>query len=93
MQKTFEQIKREIESDFIGSRYEGITATEEQLTEIFGVSVDFEDSKIDDGVTDDDAEDCYVMCDVFSTKDGKFDILIYYGDVTEEIGCVQFRKN
>ena len=88
MEKTFEQIKREIEQEFIGGRYDGETATEEILTEIIGRSVEHYDTCIDDGVDGDETEDCYVMKSCFSTKDDKIVVRIFYGDVTEEIGYV-----
>ena len=88
MKKTFEQIKREIEQEFIGGRYDGVTATEEILTNIVGKSVEWYDSVIDDGVDGDETEDQYVMKDCFSTKDDKIVVRIFYGDVTEEIGYV-----
>lgn len=88
MNKTFEQIKREIENEFIGGRYDGITATEEILTEIVGQSIEHYDTCIDDGVDDDETEDSYVMKSCFSTNDDNITIHIFYGDVTEEIGYV-----
>lgn len=88
MNKTFEQIKQEIEREFIGGRYDGISATEEILTNIVGQSVKHYDTKISDGVDEDETEDVYVMKSCFSTSDSQFKIGIYYGDVTEEIGYV-----
>lgn len=88
MKKTFEQIEQEIEREFIGGRYDGITATEDILTEIIGRSVEHYDTCIDDGADDDETEDSYVMKACFSTKDDSVVIRIYYGDVTEEIGYV-----
>lgn len=88
MKKTFEQIKQEIEREFIGGRYDGITATEDILTEIIGRSVEHYDTCIDDGADGDETEDSYVMKACFSTKDDSVVIRIYYGDVTEEIGYV-----
>lgn len=88
MSKTFEQIKREIEREFIGGRYDGITATEEILTEIIGQSVEHYDTYIDDGVDEDETEDVYVMKACFSTNDSQIKVGIFYGDVTEEIGYV-----
>lgn len=88
MKKTFEQIKQEIEREFIGGRYDGITATEDILTEIIGRSVEHYDTYIDDGADGDETEDSYVMKACFSTKDDSVVIRIYYGDVTEEIGYV-----
>lgn len=86
MKKTFEQISREIRETFVNEVYDGVTYTEEILTEIVGKNVSMYDSKIDDGVDDD--EDNYVMCDCFSTDDNSITIRIYYGDETRVIGCV-----
>jgi hypothetical protein len=88
MNKTFEQIKQEIEREFIGGRYDGISATEEILTNIVGQSVKHYDTKISDGVDEDETEDVYVMKSCFSTSNSQIKIGIYYGDVTEEIGYV-----
>lgn len=86
MKKTFEQISREIRETFVNEIYDGVTDTEEILTEIVGKNVSMYDSKIDDGVDDD--EDNYVICDCFSTDDDSITIRIYYGDETRVIGCV-----
>lgn len=88
MNKTFKQIKQEIEREFIGGRYDGITTTEEILTNIVGQSVKHYDTCIDDGVDEDETEDVYVMKACFSTSNSQFKIGIYYGDVTEDIGYV-----
>lgn len=88
MNKTFEQIKQEIEREFIGGRYDGISTTEEILTNIVGQSVKHYDTKISDGVDEDETEDVYVMKACFSTSNSQIKIGIYYGDVTEEIGYV-----
>ena len=88
MEKTFEQIKREIENEFIGGRYDGITATEEILTEIVGQSVEHYDTCIDDGADGDETEDVYVMKSCFASNDDKIIVRIFYGDMTDEIGYV-----
>lgn len=88
MNKTFDQIKQEIESEFIGGRYEGISATEEILSNIVGQAVKHYDTCIDDGADGDETEDSYVMKSCFSTNDDNITIHIFYGDVTEEIGYV-----
>ena len=93
MEKTFEQIEREIQREFIGGRYDGETATEEILTNIIGQSVEWYDTYIDDGVDDDETEDEYVMKSCFSTKDDKIIVRTYYGDVTEEIAYVSVSNN
>lgn len=93
MSKTFKQIKREIEQEFIGGNYGGTTATEEILTEIIGKPVEWYDSVIDDGVDDDETEDEYIIKECFSTKDDKIIVRIYYGNVTDEIGYVTVDKH
>ena len=87
MNKTFDQIKQEIEREFIGGHYDGINATEEILSNIVGQAVKHYDTCIDDGVDEDEAEDTYVMRACF-TNENNITIRIFYGDVTEEIGYV-----
>lgn len=93
MNKTFEQIKQEIEREFIGGRYDGISATEEILSNIVGQVVKHYDTCIDDGVDEDETEDVYVMKACFSTSDSQLKIGIYYGDVTEEVGYVNVESS
>lgn len=90
MVKTFEEIKDDIEQEFIDGRYEGCADAEEILTKICGQKVSWYDTKIDDGIDDD--EDYYVMAACFTTEDKKIDIIIYYGNVTGGVGYVQVRK-
>ena len=90
MNKTFKEIKREICDKLVDTEYGGINYTENLLAEIIGKSVEVYDSKIDDGA---DGDDDYVMLDAFTTSDRSIDILIYYGDCTREIGCVEVRDN
>ena len=87
MSKTFDPIKQEIEREFIGGRYNGISATEEILSNIVGQAVKHYDTCIDDGVDEDETEDTYVMRACF-TNENNITIRIFYGDVTEEIGYV-----
>lgn len=90
MEKTFEQLEDEIVDEFTGGSYEGCADAEEILTKICGQKVSWYDTKIDDGIDDD--EDYYVMAACFTTEDRKIDIIIYYGNVTSVIGYVQVRK-
>lgn len=82
-----------IETEFIGGRYLGDEETEKILTNIIGREVVCYDTKIDDGVDDDETEDEYVMKSCFSTRDDKVIIGIYYGDVTEEISYVNIQTD
>ena len=88
MNKTPKQIIEEIRNEFDYEIYDGETATEEILSEIIGKAVEWYDTDYDDGIDDDESEDSYVMKSCFSTKDNEYVIRIYYGDVTEKIGCV-----
>ena len=90
MNKTFYEIKEAIYDKLVDTEYGGINHTENLLAEIIGKSVEVYDSKIDDGA---DGDDDYVMLDAFTTSDRSIDILIYYGDCTREIGCVEVRDN
>lgn len=92
MNKTFEQIKKEIEREFIGGRYDGISATEEILSNIVGQAVKHYDTCIDDGADGDETEDTYVMMACF-TNENNITIRIFYGDATEEIGYVNVEVN
>ena len=82
-----------IQNEFIGSRYMGIEETENLLTHIAGEPIKHYDTKIDDGVDDDETEDTYIMKACFSTEDDEITVGIYYGDVSEEIGYVNVQIN
>lgn len=82
-----------IETEFIGGHYEGIEETEKILSKIVGKDIKWYDTKIDDGVDDDETEDTYVMKACFSTEDNSIIVGIYYGDVSEEIGYVNIQTN
>lgn len=86
-------LKGKIETEFIGGHYEGDEVTENILTHIAGEPIKHYDTKIDDGVDDDETEDTYVMKSCFSTEDDKIIVGIYYGDVSEEIGYVNVQIN
>ena len=82
-----------IQNEFIGSRYQGIEVTENILTHIAGEPIKWYDTKIDDGVDDDETEDVYVMKACFSAEDNSIIVGIYYGDVSEEIDYVNVQIN
>ena len=86
-------LKQKIENEFIGGHYEGDEETEKILSKIVGKPVKCYDTKIDDGVDDDETEDEYIMKSCFSTEDDKIIVGIYYGDVTDEIGYVNVQIN
>lgn len=85
-------IKELVEKTFIGANYNGDEETEKELSNLLGGKWRCYDSKIDDGVDDDETEDEYVMVSCFENEQGNVDILIYYGDVTDEITYVQVRN-
>jgi hypothetical protein len=86
-------LKSKIETEFIGGHYDGDEKTEKILSKIVGKPVKCYDTKIDDGVDDDECEDEYIMKSCFSTEDDKIIVGIYYGDVTDEIGYVNVQIN
>lgn len=86
-------LKSKIETEFIGGHYEGDEETEKILSNLVGKTVKWYDTKIDDGVDDDETEDEYIMKSCFSTEDDKIIVGIYYGDVTDEIGYVNVQIN
>lgn len=85
-------IKELVEETFIGANYNGDEETEKELSNLLGGKWRCYDTKIDDGVDDDETEDEYVMVSCFENEQGNVDILIYYGDVTDEITYVQVRN-
>ena len=87
------ELKSKIETEFIGGHYEGDEETEKILSKIVGKPVKCYDTKIDDGVDDNETEDEYIMKSCFSTEDDKIIVGIYYGDVTDEIGYVNVQIN
>lgn len=85
-------IKELVEETFIGANYNGDEETEKELSNLLGGKWRCYDTKIDDGVDDDETEDEYIMVSCFENEQGNVDILIYYGDVTDEITYVQVRN-
>lgn len=85
-------IKELVEKTFIGANYNGDEETEKELSNLLGGKWRCYDTKIDDGVDDDETEDEYIMVSCFENEQGNIDILIYYGDVTDEITYVQVRN-
>ena len=84
-------IKELVENAFIGTKYQDDETTEKELKKLLGSKWRCYDKKIDDGVDDDEAEDEYIMVSLFENKQGNIDVLIYYGDVTNEITYINIR--
>jgi hypothetical protein len=85
-------IKELVEKTFIGAKYQGDEDTEKELGKLLGGKWRCYDTKIDDGVDDDETEDEYIMVSCFENEQGNVDVLIYYGDVTDEITYTQVRE-
>lgn len=81
-------LTEKIQTELIGSDFMGVDDTEKLLSDICGEPITWYDTKIDDGVDDDETEDTYVMRACFSNHRSSLIIRVYYGDVTEEIGYV-----
>lgn len=84
-------IKELVENAFIGTKYQDDKTTEKKLEKLLGGKWRCYDEKIDEGVDDDEAEDEYIMVSCFEKKQGNIDVLIYYGDVTNEITYINVR--
>lgn len=84
-------INKEIETALIGAKFkeEQIACT---LSEIVGAYASCYDTKIDDGSDDDDSENEYIMKSCFEFYNSTFEVLVYYGNNTREIGYVAFRE-
>lgn len=86
-------LKERIETLFIGGKFMGEEETAKELAKIVGTKCECYDSGIDDGVDDDETEDEYVMYSAFGFEGSPLVVKVYYGDVTEEIGCVEVRND
>lgn len=75
-----------------GNGYPGPEKMKESISDFFGKKATFCDSKIDDGTTEEDSDDKYVMKDSFELEDGTY-VDFYYGNNTRIIGYVQFTEN
>ncbi len=72
-----------------GNEYPGPEKMKEFISDFFGKKATFCDSKIDDGVTEEDSDDKYVMKDSFELEDGTY-IDFFYGDNTKLVGYIEF---
>lgn len=88
-EKNFKEL---VENNFIGADFQGEDETEKELSKLFGGKWRCYDTKIDDGVDNDETEDEYIMVSCFENEQGNVDVLIYYGDVTNEITYTQVRN-
>ena len=85
-------IKELLDNYFFNNEYyKGDDETEKELSNLLGGKWRCYDTKIDDGVDDDETEDEYIMVSCFENEQGNVDVLIYYGDVTNEITYTQVR--
>lgn len=91
IESTDEYIKDKLETELTGAKY-SVSMVEDIIQEITGNKGELYDTNIDDGVNDYDAEDRYVMKSSFTIENGAFNIHVYYGDVTNEIGYVTFTE-
>ena len=82
-------INNEIQKALIGSKFdeENVACT---ISEIVGAYASCYDTKIDDGADDDDSENEYIMKSCFEFNNSTFEVLVYYGNNTREIGYVSF---
>ena len=90
-ESTDEYIKEKLETELIGAKYSA-SMVEDTIQESTGDKGELYDTNIDDGVDDDETEDQYVMKSSFTIGNGTFNVHVYYGDVTNEIGYVAFTE-
>ncbi len=79
-----------IQTEFIGSSYNGVGRTEVILSHIVEEKIEWYETKIAD-VTDDDETKNTLMKACFTTKDKSIDIGIYYDNLTRKISYVDIR--
>lgn len=80
------RIEELVENAFYGTKYQDDETTEKELEKLLGGKWRCYDEKIDD-----ETEDEYIMVSCFTNKQGNIDVLIYYGDVTNEITYINVR--
>ena len=80
--------KEKIQTELIGSKFKSVKHIEDVLTNLVNARASCYDVKIDDGVDDDETEDCYIKKASFSFDGSPMVVRVYYGDVTDEIGYV-----
>lgn len=78
-------MEKKIKEYFDGREFTTEEDIEKELTELVGHKAHCYDTKIDDGVDDEDEEDEYVMLSAFEFDDINIIVRMYYGDVTNEI--------
>lgn len=78
-------MEKKIRDYFNGREFTTEEDIEKELTELVGHKAHCYDTKIDDGVDDEDDEDEYVMLSAFEFDDINIIVRMYYGDVTNEI--------
>ena len=87
----FDVIRDKIQDEFDYAEYTGDADIEERLSTIVGYPARHCDTKIDDGVDDEDCEDEYVMKSSFIFSDINLSVDMYYGDVTSEITYIEIK--
>ena len=78
-------MEKKIREYFDGREFTTEEDIEKELTELVGHKAHCYDTKIDDGVDDEDEEDEYVMLSAFEFDDINIIVRMYYGNVTNEI--------
>ena len=83
-------LKDRIYDSLIGGCFTTEEDIENQLTELIGSKAHCYDTKIDEGLDDED-EDEYLMLSAFEVDGFGESIRIYYGNITEEITHIDIR--
>lgn len=82
-------LKDRIYDSLIGGCFTTEEDTENELTKLIGSKAHCYDTKIDEGL--DDEEDEYLMLSAFEVDGHSETIRIYYGNITEEITHIDIR--
>lgn len=85
-------LEQRIRANFTETTYKGDEETEKELTDLVGKKCRCYDEGIDDGVDDDECEDCYIYYSAFEFEDSQLNVIVYYGDQTSEICDVEVRN-
>lgn len=78
----------QIQKEFDCAEYINDDDVAKRLSAIIGYQARHCDTKIDDGVTDEDCEDKYVMKSSFIFNGIDLSVDMYYGDITREIESI-----
>lgn len=84
----FDSVYDQIKDEFEHTEYTNDDDIAKRLSAIVGYQARHCDTKIDDGITDEDCEDKYVIKSSFAFDGNNLSVNMYYGDVTKVIAYI-----